>query len=257
MKGSKTAALISSLGILNSLLLLFWIAGIYSPIMAAKMAQGHWYEANTVKVVFLVLGWLALASGALWAVSLFGFLKDKAWAWLWGLAAAGLQILSGFFPFIPAMSVHIISKTLISFVLALIFWFLMMGLGNVGKKSLWIAFLAGLAYIFSFIDGVGSIARYQLTGKGLLHGVYGMCQMVNWGAAAAFFVFILAAARKKSWTVPLGVFAASLSILAGFPVGIVDMMRIGRFSLFLISPIFSSIFLIVLLLSQKALGSDL
>ncbi len=250
-----TGMWLSALGVINSLFLLLFIASVYSPLISAKLSQGHWHEARTVGIVFLVLAWLGLSAGAIWGVSFYGFAREEPWAWFWGLVAATFQILPGFFPFIPAMSVHILSKTLISFAVALLLWFLMMKAGGVARATTWMAFLAGLAYIFSFINGVGSIARFILVKSGLMHGIYGMCQMVNWGAAAAFALFIFAAAGKKAWASPLGVFAAGLSLLAGLPVAVFDSVRIGRFSLFFVAPATALAFLLLLLLSKNALES--
>lgn len=252
-KKNILGAILSFTGIINGLLLLFWIAGIYSPVISAKIAQGHGYEAVTVRLVFAVLGWLGLSAGALWATVLYGFVKDKDWAWFWGVVAATFQILPGFFPFIPATSVHIFSKTLFSFAIGLILWFAMLWMGKVKGKIILISFLAGLAYIFSFIDGVGSIARYQMVNKGILFGIYGLSQMVNWWAAIGIVIFIFGIIKKKSWAIPEGIFATTLSMLGGFPMGIMDALNIGRFSLFLVAPITSAIILTVLLLNAKDL----
>jgi len=250
-KKNTLGVILSFTGIVNGLLLLFWIAAIYSPVVSTKIAQGHGYEAITVRIVFAVLGWMALSAGALWAAVLYGFVKGKDWAWFWGIVAATFQILPGFFPFIPAASVHIFSKTLFSFAIALILWFAMLWMGKIKGKIIWISFLAGLAYIFSFIDGVGSIARYQMVNKGIALGIYGLSQMVNWWAAIGIAIFIFGLVKKKFWAISEGVFATTLSMLGGFPMGIMDALRIGRFSLFLVAPITSTILLIVILLNAK------
>ncbi|MCZ7666969.1 MAG: hypothetical protein M5U34_06970 [Chloroflexi bacterium] len=50
------------------------------------------------------------------------------------------------------------------------------------------------------------------------------------------------------WAVALGVFAASMSIIGGYPMGIYNVTEVGRFSMFLPAPIISTILLIVILL---------
>ncbi len=241
-------SVLSVVGIINGLLLLIWINRLYYSVVVAKIHQGHFHEALTVRIVFALLAWLALSAGAIWAASLYGFLKNREWAWFWGLLAATLQILAGFFPFIPSASVHIFAKTFIIFWIALAMWFVMMRFGKVPARALWISFLAGLAYIFSFIDGVGTIARYWLYAKKFSYAIYGLTQMVNWWAAAGFVVFIMALTKGKKWAIPLGIFTTSLSMLVGYPLGIADAIRIGRFSLFLIAPITSTLILLLILL---------
>jgi hypothetical protein len=47
---------------------------------------------------------------------------------------------------------------------------------------------------------------------------------------------------------PLGVFAASMSMFGGFPVGVTDVIIQGRFSMFLVAPVISTGLLLYLLL---------
>ncbi len=251
MKQKVWGSFLSLVGIVSGLLLLMWINGLYYSVVVAKIHRGDFHEALTVRIVFAVLAWLGVSAGAIWAASLYGFIKGKNWAWFWGLLASTLQILAGFFPFIPSASVHIFAKTFIIFWVALVLWFVMMRFGGVPWKSIWIGFVAGLAFIFSFIDGVGTIARYWLYAKKFSYAIYGLCQMTNWWAAAGFVVFILALAKGKKWAIPLGIFTTVLSMLAAYPLGIADATRIGRFSLFLIAPITSTLLLFAILVFLK------
>jgi hypothetical protein len=75
-----------------------------------------------------------------------------------------------------------------------------------------------------------------------------MSQLVNWWGAAAWAVFIFALVKGKSWALPVGVFAASMSMFGGFPVGVTDVMIKGRFSMFLVAPVVSTVLLAVFLL---------
>jgi hypothetical protein len=76
--------------------------------------------------------------------------------------------------------------------------------------------------------------------------------MVNWWGAAAWAVFIITLVKGKSWIIPVGIFAASMSIFGGYPVGITDVIRLGRFSMFLVAPIVSTGLLIYLLLPSTS-----
>ena len=78
--------------------------------------------------------------------------------------------------------------------------------------------------------------------------MYVMSQQVNWWGAAAWAGFIFAAILRKPWAVALGVFAAIMSIIGGYPMGIYNVTEVGRFSMFLPAPILSTILLVVILL---------
>ncbi|RLD06608.1 MAG: hypothetical protein DRI32_02275, partial [Chloroflexi bacterium] len=50
--------------------------------------------------------------------------------------------------------------------------------------------------------------------------------------------------------IPLGVFAAAMSMFGGFPVGITDVIIQGRFSMFLVAPIMGTGLLIYMLMPK-------
>ncbi|MFO8035896.1 MAG: hypothetical protein R6U57_04645 [Anaerolineales bacterium] len=249
LKGNHNAGItLSILGILTGLLVLFLIASTYMPVVEGKILDDRPDEAITVRIVYAILGWTGMSAGALWAVVLYGFLKEKSWAWYWGVLAATIQILSGFFPMIPAHSIDLPTPTVWVYLIAFILWFGMLFIGGVKGKIIGLAFGSGLAYVLTFIDGVGAISRYQTVSEPFPLGMYAMGQMVNWWGAAAWALFIFALVQHKPWTIPVGIFAASMSIIGGFPVGITDVIRLGRFSMFLPAPIISTIMLIIILL---------
>lgn len=244
----KLGAILAAAGMVTGLLILLILAGAYTPNIAGKIAEGRPDEAVTVRIVFALLGWLGVAAGALWTMVLYGFLNKARWAWGWGVVAASLQILCGFFPMIPAASIDLPTPTAAIFVLAFVWWFGMLLVGGVDKRVMALAFASGLAYVLTFIDGVGAISRYQTVPEGFPHGMYGLSQMVNWWGAAAWVVFIYALVKGKTWAPQLGVFAAAMSIFGGYPVGLTDVIRLGRFSMFLAAPVIATILLVVFLL---------
>lgn len=249
MKNSRVAGIIlATLGVLAGILLAYQIASIYQSTMDGKTAGGRPDEAITVQIVFAILGWLTLVGAALMGVSLYGFARRQPWAWFWGTAAASLYMLTAFFPIIPPASVGLPSPTAPTFGLAAVLWFGMLIVGGVDWKLIALTFTAGIAYVLTFMDGVACISRYQTIPDPFLHGVYAVTQMVNWWGAAAWVVFLLAALKRKNWAIPLGVFAAMMSMLGGFPLGVSDVIRLGRFSMFLPAPIISLGLLVSLLL---------
>jgi hypothetical protein len=183
---------------------------IHSPLWKRRVCALD--EGNTVRIVYAVLGWWGTATGALWVAVLYGFLKKENWAWFWGAVAATIQLLAGFFPMIPALDGGLPTPTLIVFILAAVLWFGMLFIGGIPKRIISLTFIAGLAYVLTFIDGVAPISKYQ-TSQGFWNGVYAISQQVNWWGAAAWAVFILAAFKRKPWAMPVGIFAVSMSMI--------------------------------------------
>lgn len=249
MKGNnKLGVALSVVGILVGLLVLFLMASIYQVNIDGKLAGERPDEAITVQIVFALLSWLGVAAGALWVMVLYGFLNKAKWAWFWGTVAATVQILAGFFPIIPPSSIGLPAPTIWVFLIAFVLWFGMLIIGGVDKKIIAIAFVSGLAYVLTFIDGVGAISRHQTEAKGFVSSMYAMSQMVNWWGAAVWASFIFGLVKGKSWALPVGVFAAAMSMFGGFPVGMTDVLVKGRFSMFLVAPVMSTALLVYLLL---------
>jgi hypothetical protein len=251
-------AFLAFLGIVAGILSLYFLADTYNTVIHTHFAAGQWEESNTVRIVYAVLGWLGIAAGGISAAVLWGFLKKQSWAWFWGVVAATILLLAGFFPMIPAADSGLPTPTLWVFLLGAIMWFGMLLIGDVNKKVIGLTFTAGLAYVLTFIDGVAPISKFQSTFQApetfvqnsdtFWNGLYIMSQQVNWWGAAGWAIFIFAAIKQKSWAVPVGIFAATMSIIGGYPMGIHNVMEVNRFSMFLPAPILSTILLVILCL---------
>lgn len=248
---TKLGAFLAVLGILTGLLFFYLMAVLYNPTIEAHVLAGRSDEATSVSITFAALGWIGITAGAIWAVVLYGFLQKEKWAWSWGTVAATIQLLVGFFPMIPAMDADLPPSTMTIFIIAAVLWFGMLLIRGVKKNIILLAFVAGLAYVLTFIDGVAPISKYVST-KGidpLWNGVYAISQQVNWWGAAAWAIFIFALLNKKSWTIPMGIFAGAMSMIAGYPMGINNaLFEVHRFSMFLPAPLISTALVIYLLL---------
>ena len=254
----KLGMLFSVFGILAGLLALYFIADTYNTVIHTHFNAGEWEESNTVRLVYALLGWLGTAAGALSAAVLWGFLKKETWAWFWGAVAATVLLLAGFFPMIPAADSGLPVPTLWVFLLGAIMWFGMLIIGGVQKKVIGLTFTAGLAYVLTFIDGVAPISKFQTTfqfpsefvsnANTFWNGMYVVSQQVNWWGAAGWAIFIFAALRQKSWAIPVGIFAATMSMIGGYPMGTHNVFEVQRFSMFLPAPILSTILLVILCL---------
>jgi hypothetical protein len=255
LKDNQTLGVVLSImGIITGLLAMLILANIYYPNILGKLAGDRPDEAITVRIVFALLAWLGASAGALWVMVLYGFANKAKWAWFYGLLAATVQILSGFFPMIPAASIGLPTPTVWVLVLGFVLWFGMLLIRGVNLQIMALLFVSGMAYVLTFIDGVGGISRYQTEPEGFVHGMYGVSQMVNWWGAIVWVVFIMALAKKKSWALPAGIFAAAMSMFGGYPVGLTDVVAVkqGGFSMFLVAPILSTVLLIYLLLPGTA-----
>ncbi len=256
----KIGMWLSAIGLAAGLLSLYFIASTYNSVIHAHFNAGQWEESNTVRFVYAFLGWLGTAAGALSAAVLWGFRKEKAWAWFWGAVAATILLLAGFFPMIPAADSGLPVPTLWVFFLAAVMWFGMLLIGAVDKKIIALTFTAGLAYVLTFINGVAPISKFQTTfqfpaefiagNDALWNGIYVVSQQVNWWGAAGWALFIFGAIKRKPWAIPVGIFAGVMSMVGGYPMGIHNMVEAHRFSLFLPAPILSTILLIVLCLQK-------
>lgn len=254
----KLGAALSVLGILAGILCLYFLADTYNAVIHTHFNAGDWEESNTVRIVYAVLGWLGTAAGALSVAVLWGFLNKQDWAWFWGAVAATILLLAGFFPMIPAADSGLPTPTLWVFLLAAVMWFGMLFVGGVSGKIITLTFVAGLAYVLTFIDGVAPISKFQTTFQSaeafvqnpntFWNGMYIISQQINWWGAAAWAAFIFGAFKRKSWAIPVGIFAAVMSMIGGYPMGIHNVTEVQRFSMFLPAPILSTGLLIYLLL---------
>ena len=111
-----------------------------------------------------------------------------------------------------------------------------------------LAFIAGVAYILSFMDGVASIDKIQIIEDDTIQGMYVMVQQVNWWAAIAWAVFVLALLSRRAWALPLGVGAALMACLGGYPIAVESTLDKGTFSMFAPAPLLSTALLVYLLL---------
>lgn len=244
----KLGAVLAVIGILTGILVYYILGSVYNPTIETKIIQGRMDEANSVRIVYALLGWLGVSAGAIWGAVLYGFLNKQEWAWFWGAVAATIQLLVGFFPMIPAMDSGLSTPTIVVFLLAAVLWFGMLLIGGVEKKIIALTFVAGLAYVLTFIDGVAPISKFQTShDNSFWNGMYVMSQQINWWGSAAWAMFIFAVFKRKSWALPLGIFAGLMSMLGGYPLGINNIFEVNRFSMFLPGPLISTALVIYLL----------
>lgn len=249
MKKNTLGVVLSILGIIAGLITFYLIAAQYNLVIDAKESVGRMDEATSVTITYAVLGWFGVTATAIWAAAMYGFSRNENWAWFLGAIASTIQLLVGFFPAIPAMDSDLPAPTMIVFGIAAVLWFAMLWIGGVRKGIVALAFVAGLAYVLTFMDGVAPISKYTTSHDNpFWNGMYVMSQQVAWWGAYAWAGFIFSLLKKKNWVIPLGIFAAVMSMLAGYPLGLNNSINeVHRFSLFLPAPLISTVLLVYLL----------
>lgn len=135
---------------------------------------------------------------------------------------------------VPAMDAKVPPATAVIFVPSLVLW---LGLFFI-RKTDWrigtLALVAGIAFTLSFMDGVAPITRfYESLGQDAVNGMYLFVQQINWWASAAWAVFIFALVARKPWARVVGIGAGLLECWGGYPVGVLNIFEVKRFSLFL------------------------
>jgi hypothetical protein len=250
MKNSRQLSiLISVVGIFTGLLLFYFLSDSYMTVVNGKNADGRPDEALAVIITYSMLGWFGISASGLWGASLYGFIKGEKWARILGTIAASLQMLGGFFPAIPAKSIDLPASTLPVFFIATLLWFGMLLIHKVPKKVIGLLFVAGLAYVLTYVDGVATISKYQTTTyNDFWKAMYMEAQMVLWFGATAWLVFAVAVMKRKTWAIPLGIFAGMMSMIGGYPLAIVNIIEVQRFSMFLPGPVIGTGLLIYLFL---------
>ncbi|MCD6178349.1 MAG: hypothetical protein J7K39_00445 [Bacteroidales bacterium] len=240
---------ISIVGFFTGLLLFYLLAENYMLVVNGKMTSmpPRPDEALAVIITHSMLGWLGIGASGLWGAVLYGFVTKQEWSWRYGSIAAALQMLAGFFPAIPAKSIDLPAATLPVFVIATVLWFAIMYIGKVNRKLLVFLFIAGMAYVLSYVNGVAIISKYQTTTyNDVWKGMYAVVFAVTWFASASWLILSFAVLQRKSYTIPLGIMAAIMSMIGGYTLAIVNVIEVHRFSMFLPAPLIATGLLIYL-----------
>ena len=242
---------LAAIGAIVGLSALYIFPQIYNPMINTMVNLNRVHESWSVRLVFPLLGYLAITSGVLWLLAFYGFLNREKWAWMLGIIACTLSLLAGFFPMIPAMDAKAFPLTLTGmiFVPSLILWVGLFIVRKTDRRIAVLAFVAGLAYVLSFMNGVAPIAKFVASmGQDFVNGLYVMTQEINWWGSAAWAVFIFTLLSRREWARILGIGAGLMAVVGGTPLAIANTMEVQRFSMFTLSPLLSLTLVIILLL---------
>jgi hypothetical protein len=186
---------------------------------------------------------LGMLAGVIFLVSAYGFFTRKNWAFLLSVIAIVLAMQGAWFVNVPFMAAGLPPVYFILFWPYLILYFLLLLL--VGKRS-WghtlLGLLLGMAWVFCLMNGIASLSRIITIGMPFfvfvqrLHWV----AMVGWGVTTVGILM-----KPKEWMRVLGLAAGLLEIVVGYPLAVITAQQLGRFSLFSLAPIASTILVVL------------
>ena len=234
-----------------------WILFVlyYEPYQAAMLAPPPaGVGTDAIIVAFLpITADFGLIAGVLYAISALGFWSESEWAFPTAVVANILALLSGFWPFIPAITVGQPPVFLALFIPNLLIYFiLMVYVGDTTWMRTIVALTVGIAFVMSFMNGVASTNRILgvLAGKIASGGpIYVLSQRINWLASLGYAIATagIILFYKKEWVRFVGLGAAILEILGGMPLAILNTMDKGELSMFFFAPILSLPLLVIFL----------
>jgi hypothetical protein len=237
------------------------LGGILALIGALMGIVGHyvlfmnWYERGMAAEAAepgceILLEWLhplvtdlGMLAGVLFAVSAYGFFTAKKWAFPLATIAIVLALQGSWFINVPYMAAGLPPIYFSLFWPYLLMYFLLTRLvGRVPWNRTMVGMLAGMAWVFCFMNGIASTSRIITVGAPIFVMVQRLhwLAMVGWGVVTVGLIL-----RPREWMRVVGLAAGSLELVVGIPLAIVTAQELGRFSLFALAPI-SCLVLVVL-----------
>ncbi len=234
-----------------------WILFVlyYEPYQTAMLAPPP-AGVGTDAIIIIFLPFIAdfgIIGGVLYIISALGFWSDSEWAFPTAVVANIFALLSGFWPFIPAITVGQPPVFLaIFFPNLLIYFLLMVYVGDTTWIRTLIALTVGIAFVMSFMNGVASTNRILgvIAGKIASGGpIYVLSQRINWLASLGYAVTTagILLFHKKEWVRFVGLGAAVLEIIGGMPLAILNTIDKGEISMFFFAPVLSLPLLVIFL----------
>lgn len=212
-------------------------------------------EVFIVKYVIPALHDLAIVGSAMLIAAAYMFYKKHKKAWHVAVIASLIAIQGTGFPIVAGASAGIFPEYVFLFTPIFIGFFIFIAYVRKfpGKVLLWTT-IAGMTYVLALFNGIAAASRmsqreYIQNAPGLAADtpMFAAVQQVNWIGMIAWGIFIIGLLFQKKWIIPVGIFAATLNILGGMPLGIESMSNGTTFSMFLIAPIFSLVLLVFIL----------
>jgi hypothetical protein len=238
------------------------LGGILATIGALIGVTGHivlfmkWYHIGMaaeaaepgceilLKYIHPFLSDLGILGGSFFAVSAYGFFTRKNWAFMLSVIGIILALLGSWFVNVPFMAAGLPPVYFTLFWPYIVIYFLLMiVVGRVGWSRTLLGMVAGMAYIFCFMNGIASTSRIITQGA----PIFTLVQRLHWVAMLGWAVVTAGILlRPRDWLKVMGLVAGTTELIVGIPLAVVTAQQLGRFSLFSLAPISSLILVIIL-----------
>jgi hypothetical protein len=196
-----------------------------------------------LKTIHPLMADLGLLGGVLFAVSAYGFLARRNWAFFLSVVALVLALLGSWFVNVPYMAAGLPPVYFPLFWPYLVLYFLLVRVvGGVSWPRTLLALLAGMAYITCWMNGVASTSRIITIGA----PIYTLVQKLHWVAMVGWAVVTVGIiVGPREWTRVVGLVAGTAELVVGIPLAVVTGGALGRFSLFALAPIFCLVLVVL------------
>ncbi len=179
----------------------------------------------------------------LYAVSAYGFVTKRRWAFLLSVIATVLALQGAWFINVPFMAADLPPVYFTLFWPYLLLYFLLMvPVGRLPWSRTLLGLVAGMTYVFCLMNGIASMSRIITIGAPLFVAV----QRLHWVAMIAWGVVTVGILlRPMEWMRVVGLTAGTLELVVGIPLTVATTQQLGRFSLFSLAPIFSLVLVVL------------
>ncbi|MHA2305447.1 MAG: hypothetical protein ACXACU_08635 [Candidatus Hodarchaeales archaeon] len=244
-----------------------------------------WAEANLIvaeegckviiEEILPIISDLSIIGGLLFALSAYGFYTNESWAVSLGVVGNTLCLLAGFWPTIPAMQMGLPPVWGLIFLPNLIIFIAMTRyVEGLPWITVILALLTGIAFVMCFLNGVASTNRMKLflpfglshsealnlldplvgidpTGLDYptpsIHALFRALQRVSWVSAIGWGITTIGILRRpeKDWVRIVALGSGILAIFVGYPVALASSLSFGKFSMFFMAPILSTVLVVI------------
>ena len=243
-KNRKAGIILGTIGALMNIIGIFTIFMLWYERAQSMEAAEPGCEM-LLKYIMPGLSDVGILAGVFFALSAYGFIIRKKWAFPVSVIGTVLALQATWFINVPFMAAGEPPVYFTLFWPNLILYFLVMRL--VGNRS-WghtiLGMFTGMGFVLCFMNGIASWSRILTIGTELFVFV----QRLNWISSIAWGIVTAGIMiNPKDWMRVLGLAAAFLQVMVGTPLAIETTIELGRFSLFSIAPIISLVMFLVLL----------
>ncbi len=227
---------------------LFTLIGALVGIVGTTLLFVNWYEITLrdcaepacdilLAYVMPALSDLGILAGVLYAVSTYGFLTHKSWAFPLAVISNVLALQGSFFLNIPLVAADMPPVYFSVFLPNVILYVLIMWLvGRLPWGRTLLGLFTGMTFVLCLMNGIASSNKMITNGAPIFFAMQRLhwVSMIGWGVAT---VGILV--RPTDSMRIVGLAAALLELVVGIPLAVSTTIDLGRFSMFSVAPILS------------------